>query len=107
MQTLNLCSPNQHIKNYFFALLIFILFLIATDPTWAVTVNELIQPIQDLKSEIFNGWMTVVKICAAASGIIMSAFRGSLVPFGIGAGLSAGIHLYDSYLTDVAVGALI
>jgi predicted RND superfamily exporter protein len=88
-------------------LLIFLLLLIINNNSWAVTVTELIEPIKHLKTEIFGGWMTVVKICAAASGIVLSVFRGSLVPFGIGAGLAAGIHLYDGYLGEGVAGALI
>lgn len=95
------------IRFYCSMVLAFLLLFIINNTTWAVTVTELVEPIKHLKTEIFSGWMTVVKICAAASGIILSAFRGSLVPFGIGAGLAAGIHLYDSYLGDGAAGALI
>ncbi len=84
-----------------------ILSVFFTDSTWAITVAELQAPVAALKSEIFGGWMMVVKICAATSGIILSAFRGSLTPFGIGAGLTAGIHLYDAYLGTGAAGALI
>lgn len=84
-----------------------ILSVFFTEPTWAITVAELQAPVAALKNEIFGGWMQVVKICAATSGIIMSVFRGSLTPFGIGAGLTAGIHLYDSYLGTGAAGALI
>ncbi len=74
---------------------------------FAVTVAELQAPIQTLKESIFGGWMMAVKICAAAAGIILSVFRGSLAPFGIGAGLTLGIHLYDQYLGTGAAGALI
>ena len=84
-----------------------ILSVFFTNPTWAITVAELQAPVAALKSEIFGGWMMVVKICAATSGIVLSAFRGSLTPFGIGAGLTAGIHLYDAYLGTGAAGALI
>jgi hypothetical protein len=77
------------------------------DPSFAVTVEALKEPIKQLKTEIFEGWMMAVKIGAAASGIVMSAFRGSFAPFGIGAGLSMGIHVYDKYLGDGATGALI
>lgn len=77
------------------------------DPSFAVTVDALQEPIKQLKQEIFGGWMMAVKIGAAAAGIVLSAFRGSLAPFGIGAGLSMGIHLYDKYLGDGAAGALI
>ncbi len=100
-------AQNQRLKLCFCVLLTFLLFSFFTNPTWAITVTELMEPIKQLKTEIFGGWMMVVKICAATAGIVMSAFRGSLTPFGIGAGLSAGIHLYDKYLGDGAAGALI
>ena len=100
-------AQNQRIKLCFAVLLTFLLFSFFSNSSWAVTVTELLEPIKQLKEEIFGGWMMVVKICAATAGIVMSAFRGSLTPFGIGAGLSAGIHLYDKYLTDGASGALI
>mgnify|MGYP003559953480 FL=1 len=77
------------------------------DPSFAVTVDALQEPIRQLKEEILGGWRMAVKIGAAAAGIVLSAFRGSFAPFGIGAGLSMGIHLYDKYLGDGAVGALI
>lgn len=80
--------------------------LLVLEPSVAVTVRELEIPIKALKDELFGGWMIAVKIGAAAAGIVLSAFRGSLAPFGIGAGLSVGIHLYDKYLGDAA-GALI
>jgi|GEM_PF-1482280 hypothetical protein len=107
MNTLTRDTLNQHTKAWLAVLLLCLLFLIVAEPSWAVTVTELVEPIKKLKTEIFSGWMTVVKICAAASGIVLSAFRGNLVPFGIGAGLAAGIHLYDAYLADGAAGALI
>ena len=103
-----LCDQYQQTKTLIFSmLLIFLLCSFFTDPTYAVTVAELAAPIAALKSEIFGGWMMVVKICAATSGIILSVFRGSLVPFAIGAGLTMGIHLYDAYLGTGAAGALI
>lgn len=101
--TLNLANQRHAI----FCLLLVAFLLLLVDCTWAVTIEGLKEPIVALKNEIFGGWMQVVKICAATSGIIMSAFRCSLTPFGIGAGLSAGIHLYDSYLGTGAAGALI
>ncbi len=77
------------------------------DPSFAVTVAELQAPIQQLKNEIFGGWMMAVKIGATAVGIVLSAFKGSLAPVGMGAGLTLGIHLYDQYLDAGADAALI
>ena len=97
----------QNQSGMYLLLSILLVGIFLSDTVYAVTVNELQAPIVALKSEIFGGWMMVVKICAATAGIVMSAFRGSLAPFGIGAGLAAGIHLYDAYLGTGAAGALI
>ena len=103
-----LSSSKKHTQKVFYlALATFLLLLVFNNPSWAVTVKELAAPITALKAEIFGGWMMVVKICAAASGIVMSVFRGSLTPFAIGAGLAIGIHLYDGYLDAGAAAALI
>ena len=85
----------------------FFVALLALDPSWGVTLEGLQEPILSLKNDIFGGWMMVVKIAAAAMGIVLSAFKGSLTPFGIGAGLCLGIHLYDEYLNIVVQSALI
>ena len=77
------------------------------DPSFAVTVEALKAPMTALKNQIFGGWMVAVQIGAIFAGIVMSAFRGSLAPVCIGAGLMLGIQLYDTYLGDVAAGALI
>ena len=94
-------------KMFFFTMFSIAVVSLLSDPAVAVTIEKLQEPITNLKTEIFSGWMMVVKICAATAGIVISAFKGSLAPFGIGAGLSAGIHLYDSYLGTGADGALI
>ena len=47
-------TKNHQVKSYLTAMFIVLLFLIATDPTWAVTVTDLIEPIEKLKSEIFG-----------------------------------------------------
>ncbi len=101
-------TRNQQLKKMLFVIMsTTAAFLIITEPSFAVTIQKLQEPIKDLKSEIFGGWMMVVKIGAAAAGIVLSAFRGSLAPFGIGAGISAGIILFDKYLGTGADGALI
>lgn len=94
-------------KTFFVAMVSMAAVMLLLDPSFAVTVAKLQDPIKDLKTEIFGGWMMVVKIGAAAAGIVLSAFRGTLAPFGIGAGISAGIILFDKYLGNGADGALI
>ena len=108
MQNILLNDETKRAILFFFGLVaVYCLIGIVSDPAFAVTIDKLQDPIKDLKKDIFGGWMMAVKICAAAAGIVMSAFRGSLAPFGIGAGLSMGIHLYDQYLGTGADGALI
>lgn len=82
-------------------------YFILTEPAVAVTIEKLQDPIKELKKEIFGGWMIAVKIISAAVGLIISIFRLSLMPFGIGAGLSVGIHFIDKWLGNGADGALI
>ena len=102
-----LLTKKNKLKSLFFFTGLILGYLVFSNSSFAVTVEELQAPITALKSEIFGGWMKVVQIAAATSGIIMSVFRGSLTPFGIGAGLAVGIHLYDGYLGTGAAGALI
>lgn len=98
----------KEIKRLFYFSLFFSIGLsILADPSWAVTVASLQNPIQELKIELFGGWMMAIKIIAAAIGIVISVFRTSLLPFGIGAGLSVGIHFFDRWLGTGAAGALI
>ncbi len=101
-------SEKERLRILFFLMgCAFLFILFSTDAAFAVEIDKLKDPIKDLKKEIFGGWMMVVKIGAAATGIILSAFRGSLAPFGIGAGIGAGTHFLDKWLGDGAAGALI
>ena len=86
---------------------LFLGFLLIVDPSFAVTVNALKAPMTTLKEQIFGGWMVGVQIGAVFAGIVMSVFRSSLVPMFMGGGITLGIQLYDTYLGDVAQGALI
>lgn len=105
---MNILFNSKSIKEQIiFYSIFFIGCLLFTEMAAAITVEALREPIAGLKTEIFGGWMVAVKICAAAAGIVMSAFKGSLAPFAVGAGLAAGIHLYDAYLSVGADAALI
>lgn len=96
------------VKKLFYLTLAFgFVFCFVTEPAFAVTIEKLQEPIRELKKEIFGGWMIAVKIISAAVGLIISIFRLSLLPFGIGAGLSVGIHFIDKWLGNGADGALI
>lgn len=96
------------VKKMFYLTIAFaFVFFLVTEPAFAVTIEKLQEPIKELKKELFGGWMIAVKIISAAVGLIISIFRLSLLPFGIGAGLSVGIHFIDKWLGTGADGALI
>ena len=66
---------------------------------FGISVDELKAPMQDLKKEAFS-WMFAVKVAAGVMGAAFSVARQSITPFGIGAGVVAGIHFFDKYIGD-------
>lgn len=94
-------------KAFYLTIAFAFVYCFLTEPVFAVTVEKLQEPIKELKKELFGGWMVAVKIISAAVGLIISIFRLSLLPFGVGAGLSVGIHFIDKWLGTGADGALI
>ena len=67
----------------------------------AHAVTQELQPaMQNLKENIFDGWLWAVKIVAVAVGSAFAIAHQSLTPFGIGAGIGAGIHFFGVYLGD-------
>ncbi len=105
----------QSTKPFGFEQRTFILWCLALAMIWsatggealAVTVEALREPMRGLKTEVFGGWMYAAKIGACTVGAVLSVMRNTLVPFGIGAGVLAGIIFFDRYLGDGAAGALI
>ena len=83
----------------------FTFFLLSSSDLLAIPVEALKAPMQDLKKEIFS-WMMAVKIIAVAVGAVVSVAKQSIMPLGIGAGITTGIHFFDKILGD-ASGALI
>jgi hypothetical protein len=108
MNFLEIESRHKQVKKMFYVTLsAFVCISLLTDPVFAVTVAKLQDPIKDLKQELFGGWMNVVKVCSVVVGIVYSAVRFSLLPAGIGAGISASILFFDKWLGTGADGALI
>ncbi len=81
---------------YFF-LLAFVIYGISD--AHAISVDSLRAPMQDLKKEVFS-WMFAVKIASAAVGGAFALAKQSLTPFGVGAGIAAGIHFFDKWIGD-------
>jgi hypothetical protein len=50
--------------------------------------------------------IVAVKIAAVATGSAFAVMKQSLTPFGVGAGITAGIHFFDKFIGDGS-GALI
>jgi len=80
-------------------------YLLQTSEAHAV-VDSLRAPMQALKTNIFTGWMWGVKVIAVAVGSIFAIMHQSITPFGIGAGIGAGIHFFDTYLGDGAAALI-
>lgn len=78
---------------------------VLASPTVGVTIEELQEPISNLKDTLFNGWMWVPKIGAAVGGCLLAVYNQSIMPLATGAGVGLGIHFYDLYIK--ADGALI
>lgn len=74
-------------------------FVIISAQAFGISVDSLKSPMQDLKKEAFS-WMFAVKVAAGVMGAALSVARQSVTPFGIGAGVVAGIHFFDKFIGD-------
>jgi hypothetical protein len=72
--------------------------LLSTE-AFGISVQALKAPMVALKKEAFD-WMFAVKVAAGVMGAAFSVARQSITPFGIGAGVVAGIQFFDTYLGD-------
>ena len=95
-------NHQTQLKNYHNQILLFsftlLLFLLISDGH-AISVESIKAPMQDLKKEVFS-WMFAVKIASAAVGGAFALAKQSLTPFGVGAGIAAGIHFFDKWIGD-------
>jgi len=71
----------------------------SADSLQAVPLDSLRAPMTALKTEMWS-YMFPVKIAAALVGGVMSLAKQSLTPFGIGAGIAAGIQFFDGVIGD-------
>lgn len=76
-----------------------VLVLFSADSLLAVPLDSLRAPMTALKTEMWS-YMFPVKIAAALVGGVMSLAKQSLTPFGIGAGIAAGIQFFDGVIGD-------
>jgi hypothetical protein len=80
--------------------LIFSLFLIFfVSESFGITTEALKAPMGDFKKEIW-GWLHGVQIIGVAAGAGFAIVKQSLVPFGVGGGISAAIHFFDKFIGD-------
>lgn len=76
------------------------------DPVCAAIVGDMKDAVEGLQKEIFgDGWVTIAKIAAAGTGVVMSIARSSLMPFGTGAAVAVGIHFFQKH-TEAAAACL-
>ncbi len=76
-----------------------LLVLFSVDSLQAVPLDTLRAPMTALKTEMWS-YMFPVKIAAALVGGVMSLAKQTLTPFGIGAGIAAGIQFFDGVIGD-------
>jgi hypothetical protein len=74
-------------------------YILETTEAYAVA-GDLRAPMTALKTTIFGGWLWGVKVVAVAVGSAFAVAQQTITPFGIGAGIGAGIHFFDAYLGD-------
>lgn len=81
-------------------------FVLADSIFANITDDNMKEAVQGLQKEIFgDGWVTIAKIAAAGTGVVMSIARSSLMPFGTGAAVAVGIHFFQRH-TETAAACL-
>ncbi len=65
----------------------------------AVPVDTLRAPMQAMKKEVWS-YMFPIKVASVVVGAAFSLMRQSMMPFGVGAGITTAIHFFDSVLGD-------
>lgn len=83
----------------------FMLLLFVSTEVYGISVDALKVPMGDLKKEVF-GWMFGVKVMAVAVGGAFALAKQSLMPFGVGAGITAGIHFFDKFIGDASAALI-
>lgn len=88
-------------------ILVGLVFCVLSGDSFGVQIEGLAAPIKKLKADVFGGWMIPVKILGGAASIVISFYKQSLIPFGIGVGSILGMSFFDDYLDTSASGLLI
>ena len=83
----------------FLTILGFVSLCAALSSLDAVPVDTLREPMQAMKKEVWS-YLFPIKVASVVVGSAFSLMRQSLMPFGIGAGISASIQFFDSVLGD-------
>jgi hypothetical protein len=93
---------NNSILFFKYSVIIFLISSICFNcDCYALELVSLQEPMKGLKKEVFS-WMFGVKIAAVAVGSAFAIMKQSLVPFGVGAGITAGIQFFDKLIGDGA-----
>lgn len=75
------------------------LYLLLSSNLDAVPVDTLRAPMQAMKKEVWS-YMFPIQIASVVIGAVTSLARHSMMPLGIGAGITTAIHFFDSVLGD-------
>lgn len=96
---------NQSNKQFLTILGLSALCLALSDPLLGVPVADLKAPLKAMKDEVWS-YMYIVKVAASVVGGCFSVMQQSVVPLGVGAGISVGLHFFEKVIGDGSAALL-
>lgn len=92
-------------KNLIYFTIATLVIVAFSEQLQAIPLESLREPMQNMKKEVWS-YMFVIKVAAAVGGAVFSVVQQSLMPLGLGAATSAGIHFFDGMIGDGAAALI-
>ena len=92
-------------KSYFYLTIAILLTIAFFDQLQAIQSDTLRAPLQNVKKEVWS-YMFAIKTTAVVVGSIYAVMKQSIMPFGIGAGIFAGVQFFDTIIGDGAAALI-
>lgn len=92
-------------KNFVYFIVATLVVVTLADQLQAIQSDTLRAPLQGVKREVFS-YMFAIKVAAVVVGSAFSLMKQSLAPFGIGAGIFAGMQFFDTVIGDGAAALI-
>ncbi len=97
--TKNMNSSSTPVKNLTYFALATLVIVAFSDQLQAIPLETLREPMKKMKKEVWS-YMYVIKVAATVVGGVFSVLQQSLLPLGVGAGITAGITFFDEVVGD-------